>query len=135
VKFFGIWLAIALASFGSASGAYHVYLNESPRKAVVVVDASFDMAAAKTHIDATLGGLSQSRYTQFALFTEKARVHTWSASLDGARIRAFGPRDFAKLAAGSLGDEFSEAQEFHIITNAPTAVLDTLPGSWTVHSK
>lgn len=130
MKSLGIWLAVTLAAFGSAAGAYHALLAAQPRLVLVAVDSSFEMRGELDAVRRRLAELETLRYARFALYSEKARLHGWAARLDPARLRAYGPRDLERLLSGDMGPEFSEADRVVVLSNASAAELDPLPGGW-----
>ncbi len=124
MKPFGLWLAVALAAFGGLAAAYHLALTAAPHRVLVVVDSSFAMKDDWPGVKRTLNGFEARRYSEFALITEKRRVHGWRATLRPGRLTAYAPRDFAKLADGTAFPEIAEAAEIHFLTNAPDDALE-----------
>ena len=128
-----VWLAIALVSFGGLGGGYHAYLEAHPRKVLVVVDASFAMQPAWTRVGLALSQLEDRRYTSFSLFTEKGKVHGWSARLHPGKISPYAPRDFSRLVNGPQPPEIAEATERVLITNASGADLEPFDDWVIIH--
>jgi hypothetical protein len=134
LKTLAIWLGIAMAANGAAAGGYHAWLSADPRTLLVIVDTSYEMRGRREAVSARLDQLSNTPYTTYALYTEKARVHSWSDHLNGDKLRPFGPRSFERLASGSLGAELTEADSVVLVTNAPASALKGLPVSWDIES-
>ena len=72
MKTFLVWLVIAVASFASLGGGYHLYLSEHPRRILVVLDTSYAMQADWRAIPHVLEPISARVYTEFSLYTEKS---------------------------------------------------------------
>lgn len=121
MKSFGLWLAVALAAFGGLALAYHLALTAAPNRVLVVIDSSFAMRDDWPGVARALKRFETRRYSEFALITEKRRIHGWRATLRPGRLSPYAPRDFAKLADGTAFPEIAEAAEIHFLTNAPTA--------------
>ena len=126
MKPFAVWLALTLLVFGSFSGGYHVYLTKNPRKIAVAVDTSYPMRAAWGQVGKRLADLTAARYTQFALLTEKGRIHSWSDRLEIGKLSAYAPRDLSGLGDASTFPEVAEADERVLLTNAPPDQTDPL---------
>jgi hypothetical protein len=131
MKAFAIWLAITLGVFGAASGGYHMYLTENPRRILVVVDSSFPMTSVWRQLPGVLAGLSRDRYTSYSLMTEKNKVHGWSPRLSLKGVTPYAPRDFSKLAGGGNYPEIDQATETYFVTNAGPALIENLP-NWRI---
>lgn len=119
MKPFSVWLALTLLLFGGLSGGYHVYLTKHPRRIAVAVDTSYPMRAAWGQVRTRLADLTGARYTQFALLTEKGRVHSWSDGLEIGKLSPYAPRDFSGLTDAPTLPEIDEADERVLLTNAP----------------
>ncbi|NKC13160.1 MAG: hypothetical protein GKR94_13455 [Gammaproteobacteria bacterium] len=128
-----IWLAIATVTCTTGAGAYHGYLEASPRLVLIVLDSSYEMRAQLNAGKRLAEQLGTKRYARFALYSEKARVHGWTDKISAARLSSYGPRSLQGLISGQLGPEFSEADELHLITNAPATALAELDSAWIVH--
>lgn len=116
MKPFGIWLSLTVIVFGACSGAYHLYLTQNPRKIFVAVDSSFQMNAVWQRVPATLTTIQQQRYAQFALVTEKTRIHGWSPTLQLGTLVPYAPRNFSKLEGATEYPEMAEAAQKYLIT-------------------
>lgn len=133
MKPFAIWLAMSLLVFGSFSGGYHLYLTRNPRKIAVAVDTSFPMRTVWSQVRNRLEELTSARYTQFALLTEKGRVHSWSDTVEIGKLSPYAPRDFSGLADAATVPEVAEADERILLTNAPPDQTGPLRGDgWRV---
>ena len=117
MKQLATWALLAIASFAGLSAAYHVHLGANPHRVVVVVDSSNAMRGALRDVDSVLDEISARRYHEFALFTDRARVHGWSERFSPGRIAPYGPRDLARLATIDAQPEFDEADEIILLTN------------------
>ena len=116
MKPFIIWLGLTLGIFSACSGAYHLYLTQNPRKIFVAVDSSFQMNAVWQRVPAALAAIEQQRYAQFALATEKNRIHGWSPRLQLGTLVPYAPRDFSKLEGGTEYQEMADAAQKYLIT-------------------
>lgn len=124
-----IWLGIAVVVFGLVVGGYHLFRENNPDQVLVVVDSSFPMRDSWNDVRAELDDIDDRRYAEFALVTEKRRVHGWQSTLDLGDIDAFAPRDFSDLNAATY-PEIDEADEVIFITNAGES--ETEPFGWKV---
>jgi hypothetical protein len=129
MKPFFTWLLVTLATFGSLGGGYHLYLNEHPRRIVVVLDASYPMQADWRAVAAVLKPISTLPYTEFSLYTEKSKVHGWKSNLAYERVNPFAPRNLTKLERMRRESEFEKADRIIFVTNAGTSELAGL-GEW-----
>ncbi len=125
------WAALALASFGGLAAGYHRHLESDPRRVVVVVESSNAMRSAMGRVDAALDEIGARRYHEFALFTDRARVHSWAGRFSPGRISPYGPRDLSGLAALDAQPELAGADEILFLTNAEPAA-GAVPSGWTV---
>jgi len=132
MKTFAIWFAATLTLFGFLSGAYHAYLSENPRRVLVVIDSSFPMRAVWRKAEAELRSLNGRRYTEYALISEKARIHSWSEALRLGTLSPFAPRNFANLRNSARYPEMNSAMEVHFITNAAETQTSEF-SEWIVH--
>ncbi len=132
MKPFAIWLAMVIGLFGGLGGGYHFYLEGHPRKMVVAIDASYPMKSVWREAIRALSELQDQRYTQFALFTEKSRVHSWSRDLDMENVTPYAPRNFASLKEGSAFPEIENTDKRLLITNAPAQETAELEGRWEI---
>ena len=130
------WFVIAIASYAGLAGGYHAHLDANPRRVVVVVDSSNPMRGMLPRVDAVLDQLATRRYHEFALFTDRSRIHTWATRFSPGRISPYGPRERAgfeaRLEALRAKAELAEADEIVLITNAQSDVTGGL-GGWTIH--
>ena len=74
MKTMATWLLITLGAFAALAGGYHVALEQSPRKLLVVVDSSFPMSPRWSRVAGLLDRLDDQPYTRFGLITEKSRM-------------------------------------------------------------
>ena len=126
MKPFAVWLALTLLVFVAFSGGYHVYLTKNPRKIAVAVDTSYPMRAAWGQVGKRLADLTAARYTQFALLTEKGRIHSWSDRLETGELSPYAPRDLSGLGDASAFPEIADADKRVLLTNAPPDRTDPL---------
>ena len=125
------WAVLAVVSFGGLAAGYHRHLESDPRRVVVVVESSNAMRSAMGAVDAALDEIGTRRYHEFALFTERARVHSWAVRFSPGRISPYGPRDLSSLAALEGQPELVEADEVILLTNAQPGD-GAVPSGWTV---
>ncbi len=130
MKPFIVWLSITISLFGVCGGAYHVYLTQNPRKIFVAVDSSFQMNAVWQRVPAALTTIEQQRYAQFALATEKIKIHGWSSTLQLGTLVPYAPRDFSKLESGTEYPEMAEAAQKYLITTMPDAAQTEKLRDW-----
>lgn len=131
MKTMAVWLLITLGAFAALAGGYHVALEQSPRKVLVVVDSSFPMSARWSRVAGLLDRLDDQPYTRFGLITEKSRVRDWATSLRLGQLQPYAPRDLEKLRSGAAFPEIAAADEVVFITNAPDSALSEFSG-WTI---
>ena len=132
MKPFIIWLVFTVFVFGASSGAYHLYLEKSPRKILVAVDSSFSMKAVWNQVPQALKTISaDQRYVTFSLVTEKTRIHSWSPELKLDSVVPYAPRDFSKFLDSGKYPEIDEAQQKYLITDSDGAQSNNFKG-WTV---
>ena len=115
------WFATAIIAFAGLGGGYHWYLGENPRRVVVVIDSSYAMQADWSSIPRHIARLEAHRYTEFALYTEKARVHGWTDRVNYEKVSPYAPRDFTPMQSYDARYEFEEASEVILLTNATEA--------------
>ena len=89
------------------------------------------MRSAMGAVDAALDEIGTRRYHEFALFTERARVHSWAVRFSPGRISPNGPRDLSSLAALEGQPELVEADEVILLSNAQPGD-GAVPSGWTV---
>ncbi|MFQ5973839.1 MAG: hypothetical protein ACE5Q3_16050 [Alphaproteobacteria bacterium] len=131
MKAFATWLLGTLAAFAILSGSYHTSLSDNPRKVLVIVDSSFPMEPVWHRVRERLKELDDQRYSEFALFTEKSRIHGWESRLSPGRFTPYGPRRFDRLLGGPTSAEFSEANTVYLLTNAPAGEIEAF-GDWEI---
>lgn len=131
MKPFFIWIVITLLVFVGISGAYHLYLQNNPRRILVALDSSFSMKSVWNQVPDILKDLEQQRYTMFSLVTEKNKIHSWSPSLNLDTLVPYAPRNFSKLLDSASYPEINEAKEKFLITNREGAQSENMTG-WTV---
>ena len=131
MKSLAIWLLAAVLGYGGLGAGYHAWLTAKPRRVLVVVDSSFAMRPAWSSLDRVLDETENRRYAEFSLFTEKSRIHGWSARFKPGSITPYAPRSFDKLRTLREEPEFDEASEILFLTNAAAAELGEFD-DWTV---
>ena len=130
MKLFATWTLTLILSFGMFSGAYHLYLNNNPRKILVVVDSSFAMQPVWHRIPPLLEKIDRRRYSVYGLITEKSRIHGWTEQLNLGKVSPYAPRSFSGLNEAKY-PEIAEASELYLVTNAEAAQLHDFQG-WRV---
>jgi hypothetical protein len=133
MRAFGRWLMLALCLFGLAAGGYHVYLGLHPKRVLVIVDTSYPMSVVWEQVPSALASLEGSRYTEFALASDKGRIHGWRSTLDLGRSVPYAPRNLKDLRQQLQSPELGEASEIVLITNAPEKDLPASMGWKIVH--
>ncbi|MGI9336036.1 MAG: hypothetical protein ACR2RL_23055 [Gammaproteobacteria bacterium] len=131
MKPFAVWLAAAIGAFAAFGGGYHMHLESSPRRVVVLVDTSYPMRTSWQAVAGQLANLEERRYTQFSLFTEKGKIHGWNARLRPGDVAPYAPRNLDKLSNPGHQPEFTEADDRILITNADAAELPG-PSGWDI---
>ena len=131
MKAFLVWLTLTLGAFGGLGGGYHLALESAPRRVAVIVDSSFAMKPVWHRVSPLLRDLSQRKYSEFSLMTEKGAVHSWEQRLSPGKLAPYAPRDFAALEGGGRFPEVEEASEVFLITNAPAGETADF-GGWTI---
>ena len=131
MKPFSIWLAVTLLVFGSFGAAYHSYLTDNPRKVLVALDTSFPMQSVWHRVPRVLETFDHRRYTEFALVTDKNRIHGWSPKLVLGTVGLYAPRDFSKLTDNASYPEIDEASEKWLVTNSEPSQTVSLSG-WQI---
>lgn len=119
MKAFITWLVCACIVFGGMSGGYHVYLGKNPRKILIGVDTAYPMNKDWHKVADILKSFDNKPYTQFALITEKNRIHTWDSRLNSGKLTPYAPRDLSKLKDTDFYPEIKQAGRAVFITNAP----------------
>ena len=130
MKLFATWTLTLILSFGMFSGAYHLYLNNNPRKILVVVDSSFAMQPVWHRIPPLLEKIDRRRYSVYGLITEKSRIHGWTEQLNLGKVSPYAPRSFSGLNEAKY-PEIEDASEIYLLTNAEASQLHDFQG-WRV---
>lgn len=128
---FIIWLALCLAAFSATGGGYHLYLKAHPRKTLVIVDSSFSMRAVWDRLPALLGGICDDPYTQYALITEKSRIHGWADGCALGTVTPYAPRDLSALGDSVKFTELVQAERIILVTNGDAPPTD-YTGKWEI---
>ena len=79
----------------------------------VLVDSSFPMESVWDQVGDELDEIDDQRFSEFALATEKARVHSWSDDLRLGAVTPFAPCGFDDVAGYT---EIGEADNLILIT-------------------
>lgn len=130
MKLFATWTLTLILSFGMLSGGYHLYLNNNPRKILVVVDSSFAMQPVWRRIPPLLEQIDRRRYSVYGLITEKSRIHGWTEQLNLGKVSPYAPRNFSGLNEAKY-PEIEDASEIYLLTNAEASQLHDFQG-WRV---
>ncbi|MGK5095048.1 hypothetical protein WDW89_23940 [Deltaproteobacteria bacterium TL4] len=130
MKAFLQWTGIALAIFSSMGIVSHWHLTNNPHKLLIAVDSSYEMQGVWPQVVAKLQEISNRRYSQFALVTEKNKIHSWASSLRLGKVAPYAPRQWDKLSPQRY-PEINEATHKYLITNAPPQEITNLK-EWTV---
>lgn len=121
MKAFLSWLAIHLVLFVAFAFGVHTWLSASPTRVFIAVDSSFNMdglwPTVMTRVDA-LG--KKGRYKEFAVVTDKNRVHSWQGQPKLVSTRAYGPRQLDALADVARFPELNDADIKIVVTNEKT---------------
>lgn len=133
MKAFFVWIGISLAAFACAAVGYHVHLGENPRRTLVAIDDSHEMRKVWSQIPPMLDRLDETRYTQYALVTTKAKVHGWQPTLKLGAITPFAPRNLARLTGDARFADIDDADRLVLLTNAPAPALDALTDFEIIH--
>ncbi len=123
------WLATTIGLFALAGGGYTYYLQENPKRILVVLDSSNPMRGDWKKVREVLDKLDDQRHAEFALITEKNRVHGWSSRLSMGRINAYAPRNLGRINTTKY-TEFKQATVVYFVTNAKKADLPTEFSAW-----
>lgn len=117
------WFLAAVVGFSGLGAGYHWYLGEHPRRVLVVVDSSYPMQADWSSIPRHVNQLETRRYTAFSLYSEKGLVHGWADRINYEKVTAYAPRDFTLMQSFESRNEFEQASEVVLLTNATEAEL------------
>ncbi len=121
-----IWLATTIGLFALAGGGYTYYLQENPKRVLVVLDSSNPMRGEWKKVRAALDKLDDQRHAEFALITEKNRVHGWATRLSLGKVNAYAPRNLGRIDTTKY-TEFEQATVVYFVTNAEP---NTLPATF-----
>ena len=125
------WLAITLVCYLGIGAGLHFYYSLNPTRILVAVDSSFGMKARWPKVRQTLSDLSENkRYVEYALVTDKARVHSWKTKLSLGTTLSYGPRNLDSVLNGAKYAEVDDADQRILITNS--AEIDPAFSAWTV---
>lgn len=134
-KPFLTWLALSIGIYAGVAGGLHAYFAGHPKRVLVAIDSSFGMKAKWPQVEQTLQEIATApRYTQFALITEKNRVHGWQEALNLGTTLTYGPRNFARLQGNGVYEEILQADERILVTNEPAAADELERSGWTVRT-
>jgi len=123
VKPLAIWLTAFLVIVGGLAVGYHFVRQANPEQVFVLIDSSFEMEREWSRLPRVLESLEGDRYAEYALFTEKQRVHSWAEELRlDDSVNAWGPRDLSGVDASRFV-ELSDATDRILISNAPDSDL------------
>jgi hypothetical protein len=134
MKPFLIWLVITVLVFGGLGGGYHATLTQNPRKVLVAVDSSTNMASAWPRVPETLRTLETQRYAVFCLVDKSRVLHSpaWQPALTLGRIVPYGPPDFSKLVGPDRFAEIEQAGQKYLITTAQSLAASPNLAGWTI---
>lgn len=129
MKPFLIWLGVAVTLWAGASFGTHAYLDNNPRRVVVVVDSSYPMTREINEARLVAESLDSGRYTVFAAYSDKGRIHDFANQIQLPRISAYGQADPDKLKAIAARPDVADATEVLFVTNN---AAQEIPAGWTV---
>ncbi len=131
MKPLAIWLSAFLVIVGGLAVGYHFVRQANPEQVFVLIDSSFEMEREWSRLPGVLADLEGDRYAEFALFTEKQRVHGWASALTlDNSISAWGPRDLTGIDSSTY-PELGDASKRVLISNAPDSELAGF-SDWTI---
>lgn len=113
MKAFAFWLAGFVVVFAIYALVTNVVRGTD--RVFVVVDSSFAMGEVWNQIPAELDAIDNQRASEFALATEKDRVHGWLPQLSLTRVTPYAPCDFDDIEGYS---EVTEADTLILITTS-----------------
>ena len=114
-----VWLAAAVILYGGLFVSAHLFLNSNPHKVIVIVDTSYEMGKYEKSIHERLLEIFSSRYSVFALYTDKSSVFSWTQSPHLVKnMKFYGPQNFENLLSDSVKNEFEKADKIILITNS-----------------
>jgi len=111
VKPLAVWVIGLLLVFGGF--ALVVNIVRDTGRVFVVVDSSFQMERVWNQVPDQLDKIDDRRFSEFALATEKAMVHSWSDNLRLGAVTPFAPCGFDDVAVYT---EIGEADDLILIT-------------------
>lgn len=108
-------LAIWVIGFLVVLGVFALVVNivRDTGRVFVLVDSSFPMESVWNQVGNELDEIDGQRFSEFALATEKARVHSWSDQLRLGAVTPFAPCGFDDVAGYT---EIGEADDLILIT-------------------
>jgi hypothetical protein len=123
-------LAFWAIGFLVVLGVFAVVVNivRDTGRVFVVVDSSFQMERVWNQVPGQLNEIDEQRFSEFALATEKAMVHSWSDNLRLGAVTPFAPCGFDDVAAYS---EIAEADDLILITT-PASCTTELFTDWRI---
>jgi hypothetical protein len=123
-------LAVWVVGFLVVLGVFSVVVNivRDTGRVFVVVDSSFQMERVWNQVPGQLDEIDEQRFSEFALATEKAMVHSWSDNLRLGAVTPFAPCGFDDVAAYS---EIGEADDLILITT-PASCATELFSDWKI---
>jgi hypothetical protein len=94
-------LAVWVIAFLVVLGVFSVVVNivRDTGRVFVVVDSSFQMERVWNQVPGQLDEIDEQRFSEFALATEKAMVHSWTDNLRLGAVTPFAPCGFDDVAA------------------------------------
>ena len=106
-------------------GVFAVVLNvaRSTERIFVVVDSSFPMAAVWNQVPGALADVDSASYSEYALATEKALVHSWQDHLNLGATTPFAPCSFEGIEDHT---EVGQASELILVTTTTSCPTDHL---------
>jgi hypothetical protein len=126
VKPLAVWVIGFLVVFGVF--ALVVNIARDTGRVFVVVDSSFQMERVWNQVPDQLDDIDDQRFSEFALATEKAMVHSWSDQLRLGAVTPFAPCDFDDVSAYT---EIGEADDLILITT-PASCTSELFADWKI---
>jgi hypothetical protein len=108
-------LAVWIIGFLVVIGVFALVVNivRDTGRVFVVVDSSFQMERVWNQVPGQLDEIDDQRFSEFALATEKAMVHSWSPNLRLGAVTPFAPCGFDDVVDYS---EIGEADDLILIT-------------------
>jgi hypothetical protein len=119
VKPLAVWVIGLLFVFGVF--ALVVNIVRDTGRVFVVVDSSFQMERVWNQVPDQLDKIDNRRFSEFALATEKAMVHSWRDTLRLGAVTPFAPCGFEDVAAYT---EIGEADDLILITTPSSCTTE-----------